>query len=414
MTLPAPRPRPVLRKLRGEAGFTLIEVLVSLSVSVALILAMLTIFEANARITRVQSDVADMQQNQRIAQYDMIRLSQMAGRGGLPMGPIPAGLAVSVRNNVGATEHIDPDDVDTPQVLDATDVLTVRGVFSSPIYQINFSNPANFTLNGPAGAPTDGTLVITSTSTTGIPLDLRPLADVIRDDRPEALVLVSPLADQTYAVVELDHANSTVDDPNNPTIVNLAFLVEGGAHSAEYAALSPGGAFPAALTSAAYLGILEEYRYYVREIRAGGRLMPTLVRARTYPGTQTPYAGTAANWSVEVAENVFDLQVAYGVDQNGDGVVTNGNLDPGVTPDADEWLYNHPDDDETDAAWNAGAPFYLRLTNLVRAERPDRQYQAPLLLFVEDHDYGPSFLNLDEERRYRRRTLESTLDLRNL
>lgn len=398
----------------GEAGFTLAELLVSLAVSLFLILSVLTMFEANARISRVQSDVADMQQNQRIAQFDMIRHAQMAGRGGLPMGGIPTGLAVAVRNNVGIDEHISLVDDDTPEVLDATDVLTVRGVFSSPIYQINFANPANFVLNGPAGAPTDGTLMVSNVSTTGIPMDLKPLADAIAEDRPEALILVSPLNDQTYAVVELDPSNSVVDDPDNPTQINLAFVVEGGTYTDEYAALSPGGAYPPGLNNAAYLGILEEYRFYVREIRAGGELIPTLMRARTYPGTEAPYAGSAANWTVEIAENVFDLQVAYGIDTDGDGVVLNGSLDPDGDPANDEWLFNHPNDQVNNPAWATGAPFYLRLTNLVRTDRPDRRHLAPVMLSIEDHDYGTSFLNQEEERAYRRRTLVTTVDLRNL
>lgn len=415
MTRPhAPHPsRSGHRRATAEAGFTLAEMVVSLAVSIFLILSVLAMFEANARISRVQSDVADMQQNQRIAQYDMIRHVQMAGRGGLPMGAIPAGLAVAVRNNVGANEHISPVDDGTPEVLDGTDVLTIRGTFSTPIYQLGYLNAANFTLNGPAGAATDGTLRVDNTTTTGVPQDLQPLIETVQNGRPEALVLVSPLSDQTWAVVELDPANSNVGG-SDPATITLAFKIQGGSHTDEYGSLSSGGAFPTGLTSAAYLGVLEEYRFYVREIRAGGELIPGLARAQVYPGTNAPYAGTSSNWSVEIAENVFDLQVAYGVDSTGDGVVTNGNIDPNVDPQDDEWLYNHPGDRESDATWNSGVPFYLRLTNLVRTDRPDRKYEAPLLLFIEDHAYGTSFLNQDDERSYRRRTLVTTVDLRNL
>jgi type II secretory pathway pseudopilin PulG len=430
MTPPIPRPceRPPFHRLpcrgRRQAGFTLAEMLVSLAVSIFLILSVLAMFEANARITRVQTDVADMQQSQRIAQFDILRLLRMAGRGGLPQGPVPLGIATAVRDDVPAPEYISPGDASTPQVLIGTDVLTVRGVFGR-LYQL-FDNATVLNL------PTDGSVTITDfvpllgapeNGTTLIPQDLQPLRQAVCDQVPEALVVVSNKSNQIYGVVELDPSTSNVGGCSGPVpaTITIGFKVQGGTYTDSYGPLSSGGAFAGDFPAAASIGILEEYRYYVRDVRVGGQMFPVLSRARVFPGTEEPYQSTTANWAVDIADNVFDLQATYGVDRNGDGLVVDGTLpdDPLLnpsppTPELDEWLFNSPDDDPADAGWNAGTIYYLRITSLVRTGRPDRTHLAPILLFIEDHDYGTSVLNTEDERAYRRRTIATRVDLRNL
>lgn len=432
-SIPTPCGRPPFRRLtcrrspgreRRQAGFTLAEMLVSLAVSIFLILSVLAMFEANARITRVQSDVADMQQSQRIAQYDIVRMLRMAGRGGVPQGPVPVGLATAVRNNAGEPEYISPADADTPEVLEGTDIVTVRGVFTR-IYQLADNATV---LNLPTGGSVQVTEMVplpgaADNGATLIPQDLEPLRQAICDQTPEAVVLVSNLSNQVYGVAELDPSTSNVGGCSGPApaVITIGFKVQGGTYTDLYGPLSSGGAFPASFPGAASIGILEEYRYYIRDIRVGGQLLPELARARVFPGTEVPYKDNDANWAVDIADNVFDLQAAYGVDQDGDGLVVDGNLpdDPVFnpsppTPDNDEWLFNNPDDDPTDAAWNAGSLYYLRLTSLVRTERKDRTHLAPTILFIEDHDYGPSDLNTEEQRAYRRRSVTTRIDLRNL
>lgn len=408
---------------RASAGFTFVEVLVAAVISTLLILGVLAVFDTNARISRVQSDVAEMQQAQRIAQHDLVRIIQMAGRGGLLSGTLPAGLALELRNNVGTDEHVDPADDTTPMVLAGTDVLTVRGVLTSPIYQVDYRNGGNFVFE--TGDPATSAYVditLTNPSNTSIPQDLTPLVEAVQAERPEPLIIVSPLSDQRYAVVELDPAGSNVGGA--PASVTVRAFLNDGASSALYHALTPGGTYPANLLSVAYVGILEEYRYYVRERTVGDERLPTLARARVYPGTDEPHGGSAANWEEEIADNIFDLQLTYGVDGGidgtagtaNDGIIADGNLaaEDGVDPDADEWLYNAADDDDADLKWNDGQLFYLRLTTLVRSARRDFKYAAPLLTTVEDHDYDDSDFNEGEELTYRRRPLQTVIDMRNL
>src|SRR4029077_2488897 len=90
-----------------------------------------------------------------------------------------------------------------------------------------------------------------------------------------------------------------------------------------YVKLSAGGAYPAGLKSVNYVGLLEEYKFYVRNDHinpddATTQPMPKLARARLFPGTATP-AGYAANAHVDVADNILDLQVALGFDTTNAG-----------------------------------------------------------------------------------------------
>ena len=69
--MPMPRASQPLAPLRerASAGFTFVEVLVAAVISTMLILGVLAVFDTNARISRVQSDVAEMQQAQRISDW---------------------------------------------------------------------------------------------------------------------------------------------------------------------------------------------------------------------------------------------------------------------------------------------------------------------------------------------------------
>ena len=105
----------------------------------------------------------------------------------------------------------------------------------------------------------------------------------------------------------------------------------------------------------------------------------------------------------------------------------------GAARASDDWLYNHPEDDPDapryrlrDFPGRVGDPVDLRqirITTLARTSRPDPGFRAPDFDpfpgrdMVEDHDYdsGPAavFNNL-ENRRFRRRSLTTIVDPRNL
>jgi prepilin-type N-terminal cleavage/methylation domain-containing protein len=431
---PAPASRPP-----HQRGFTVIEMVITLAVLVVVLLGVLALFEMANRVSRIQVDVADMQQSVRTGQYDMVRTLRLAGRGGFPIqGPAPAapgppwpdwnlptGFAIQVDNNVAADTFIDAP-ADTIEVLEGTDVLTVRGAFSAPVYTLVLES---FDLELDPGSPNFGTgsLQVLNVARPGIvvPQSLQWLVRSIVDGIPEALVLVSPLDDRFYHVVELDPATSVIDDVNNPTQVTVGFKFADGTHTDAYWRLS-GNDWDTAFTdplsersAVAYMGILEERRYYVRDVREvpgdpTSGVRPKLTQARVFPGTVIPYRNDAANWEITMADGISDLQVALGIESGGASPFEPEDL----VNAADEWLFNHPDDDVDEARWRTGRLFYVRLTTTAVTERRDRDFLGPANQQVEDHAYAvPAYGALSPiapDRTFRRRVLRTVVDLRNL
>lgn len=418
----------VPRTCRGQAGFTLAELLVSLLVTTLLLVGVLTALDLNSRVAKVEGNVADMQQSLRIAQNDMVRMVRMAGRGGILIAdpassPIPNGIAIGVRDNVGANQYM-LDGEDDTLILEGTDVLTVRGVFSTPLYQVNPADPAVLTLS-PSNNPTSGTITI-QTPIRGIQQDLEPLKKSIQDGFPDALLLVSPLDDSIYAVVQITGGNITANS------VTVDFAITGGSLTSYYQALSPNGTFPTALRNVIHAGLLEEYRFYVREDHAiagddTSDLTPKLSRGRFYPGSDQPYGGEKSNAWVDVADNILDLQVALGFDSGNGGRMSDDDNAIGdddkimeaANGSADDWLFNGESDNADDVIWQTNpspALHYLRLSTLARTDRRDHDYQAAEMPpFIENRAYGTNDKqNEREERMFRRRLLQTVIDLRNL
>jgi len=334
---------------RSEAGFTLIELLVSLAVTAALILGVLATFDFSARMNRVQMHVADMQQSLRIAQNEVVRFARMAGRGALP-----ANLALQVTNNVPSGTTLVPSKAAT-EILAGTDVVRVRGVLGSTVYQIDTVNPS--AVYGWSDADGKGWATVFPTAQ-GVPQDLVALEDKAK--QKETLVLLD--GSGRIAAVEVER---TVKDG-----VNLR--VEFKKHPNEGVL----GIMSSDVKKLVSLGVLEEYAFYVRS--QGGEA-PTLARARLEPGSSQPYQGDLDNVTLDLADNILDLQAAYAV---------------GV----------------------AGQP-ELRVTTLARTDRADPgRYTAPLLpATIEDHAYPSNHpYNSVTARRYRWRLLRTDLNLRNI
>ncbi|MBV8202863.1 MAG: hypothetical protein JOZ15_19780 [Acidobacteria bacterium] len=435
----------------GESGFTLLEVVVATLITAEVILAALALFDFHNKLAHVQEQVTDMQQSLRVAQYDMVRFAREAGRGGFP-AYLQAGTAneaygaVAVRNNVGGavSNQIAIGFNGTPVAVNGTDILTLRGAFSTPIFQLNPAAPS-LTLAPKGATPstaTSGTLVVCATTPTGIPQDLTQLIGAVNAagtaGQVEPLILVSPLAETIYAVVELNPASSnlTSNQPQcpsplgvaNPNGVLIAFNVTGDANANAFqqlSAVTSAVGLPPKMTSVAWLGILEEYRYYVRQDylvpgNAATDLAPHLSRARMYPGTETPYYNNPANLQVDVADNVLDLQIALGVDNDGDGLITEGtgvgNPPSQVPTTTDDWIYNVAGDLPFPPLPARPAPLReIRISTLAKTGNPDFEYQGPKLTNIEDHTYlATDFPNTVHGRAYRHRLLTTVVGLRNL
>jgi prepilin-type N-terminal cleavage/methylation domain-containing protein len=458
-----------------QLGFSLIELLVSL-VLVSLVLGgAMAMFNYTNKLSRAQLHEADLQQSARVAQRDLLRLIRMAGRGGLrgyhqagydaASGPASITPAIEVRNNVpAATQRLVPGDADSPMVQLDTDVITVRGHFNSPPLFVASTDPTTFTrvANG-------GVIRVASHSPAGIPQDVSAMVQAVQDQREDAVLIVSALSDVIYGVAQLDPANSNVadydPDPQVQFDITIAYKYAGGTHTAAYGLLSADGVFPDLnnahpawlpardLQTVGSIALLEEYRYFARNPEdPTGAEKPRLAVTRFFPNTDTPYD---SNWYSDIADNVYDFQVALGFDSSFDGtassngffafdsdnvgiddVVIDGAVAAGASTDLDDWLFNSPADTTnlgalpwtpavavgaTPPSYTISQPrpklLYARLSTLAMTAKPDPGYSAALVASIEDHNYATTPadpVNGSDGRRYRRLLLTTVADLRNL
>jgi type II secretory pathway pseudopilin PulG len=439
-----------------QAGFTIIELTISLVVIVEVLLAILMLFDFTNKLSHAQATIADMQQSLRIAQNEMNGLVRAAGRGGLSFFNSARGGALWVNDgNVAAPAPLTRiGDASSPPVAAGTDVLTVRGVFSSPIYRVNIQDSTTLAYKDISGNPTTnpnlaytGVLKVAAQSFPN-GMNLQPLADAVAKHIHEALIIESGSNPDVHAVVELlpDSVDTAVDVATQAT---LAFRIRGVATdlATSYAQLIPGGAYDPTILSVGTVGILEEWRLYIRPVQTAADIAPKLTKARFMPGTDIAYGppGVAANsdnLSIDLADDILDFQVALAADTTNHVVRT---LPPNVTKDDcttntlasdpancyiseaadgknDDWLYNSTNDNITNPVWTNAQLYWVRLSLLARTDRRDKIYEAPLLSRIENRTYPANDpLNLantaagsTQERMYRRRILQTVIDVRNL
>jgi len=449
---------------RDQAGFSLIELLLAMIVAVEILVVAAMAFDISNKTAAVQTQITDLQQSLRIAQLDVARLVRSAGRGGLPVAanpgvayvpppPIPElqGYAIEVRNNVpDADRHISREDDTSPEALEGTDILTVRGCISSPLYQIT---PDTMTIDAGTGT---GTLPVPNISVASIRQPLRPICDeLIENGNRGTLILSSPESRQVYGIVNVTGHNCPAT--GQPTSIDLQIATNTNSPLNPMDPIAGVRRFPPAM-DAATACLLEEYRYYVADVHEDpadpdSPLRPHLARARFQPGTELPHLDDPTNYALPISDGVFDLQVALGFDSNypssnpsnipgafeDDDDFDNDSNDEVIfeaadvdSRDTDDWLYNHPDDDPTDTQYRThqfagriGQPvalYHVRITTVARTLRADRTYQAPDFDpdpsrdFVEDHDYDDapaSDFKSVENRKFRRRSLTTIIDMRN-
>src|SRR6185369_1197560 len=383
----------------------------------------------------------------------------MAGRGGLTFFNTSPGGAVWMSDNVPANTNISTGDATSPLVVAGTDILTIRGVFAAPMYQVNYLDSTSLVYytddwvtvtTNPSLAATGKLTINAQTAPDGKTLQF--LADIVNPPSPpvtlpihEALIIESANNSDVHAVVELW--------PGPPTTVSatqivLAFRTRGTPLSTACATLISGGVFPSTMKSVSEVGILEEYRFYIRQnLSDPTNVGSKLTKARFMPGTNTAWGppgdpNNAANLQIDLADNILDLQVALALDSTNH--IPRASLPTGVSDNCtlttiaadpancyiseaangvnDDWLYNSTTDNITAAVWTPAQLYYARLSLLARTDGRDFKYEAPVLTNIEDHAYLTTDpLNLSntaasstKQRMFRRRILQTVIDLRNL
>lgn len=156
----------------------------------------------------------------------------------------------------------------------------------------------------------------------------------------------------------------------------------------------PSGLCSPAVPSFSYAVLSTVLRAQVAEFSVTEGDVPVLMMDRDGAGPGEPEP---------VAEGIEDLQIAIGIDEDGNGEVS-ADADDG----ADEWVYNHPDDLDPLLAITARPYRALRLTVVARSIDETTSQPTSLRPKAEDHDGATS------PDVYRRRSLSTRVEIRNL
>ncbi len=335
-------------------GFTLIETIIVLFLLAVAMLGLLSVFDASARISRSEQDIADAQGAVRYGISSLTRALRMAGAGGLSVtqavlnhrDPQLPGVSVVNRVEDGSYDNVEAGTTVTPlsgssiRVRRGTDMIEIRGVINSPL--LGFDPQTGCEPCSAEGcSPCQGTTavdVVEKTAYLHVNDDAanRPQFSRIDDDTSGAgpgnsrmLVLVAFHDDAhpgcTINVGGLEYPLYPQPPYNVGTISAPTRLVSARTFgpvnfddtlAKEFNPEMPGasGAAPQALKSLRHAGILDDLIFFIDNTNP---LHPSLARG-TRRGERFDV--------VALADEVEDMQVAYGVDGNGNNAI-----------DSDEW-----------------------------------------------------------------------------
>jgi Tfp pilus assembly protein PilW len=390
-------------------GFSLVELLVSLVIVIVFFTAMMAMFDRSARFNKVEQGVTDSQQNVRFASYQMAREIRMARVGGLAVTnsviPIfnnaPAGSVFKTKA-VGGTDH---------PVRTNTDAVEIRGVMDSPLFALN---PGSFP--GSATSASDQTITIVGQTAAGYynnkaldPCYSRDASNACQQNGPDSFKdFMNALSARDSAIaVAAGAQNATgtyllpidlLDTTGNYDVatlktVNLSSLTASAGQtitltvnfsSSVAKAYNADGTTAVTIGTPLHAGLIDDLVYFVHDGAEGSETTAVIDPQKTHPVLSVarryvPLGGGAAVFDVQgLAEDVEDMQVAYGIDAytggappltsaspGPDGVVypqeyidaTTGIVIPSTSTAADEWFPNARSSSATDTITVGGVQY---------------------------------------------------------
>ncbi len=356
-----------------DAGFTLVEMIVVTLLLLISMLGLLAVFDASARINKNETDVADAQGSVRYGIYQMTRVIRMAGAGGLyvtqavlnhndPSMPGISPGGASYDNVQGVTIA---NGTATPTVVkDGTDMIEIRGVIFSPLVGFDLQTGCNsctgtqsLNVNPIVGDPLIGQHVnndatnrpqfatidaYTAGATTANPMFV--LVEDGNSDLHSGCSSPTPggvtrYPQPSYNVGVLDHPTQLVSSNTFGTVDFGASL--GERFNAEMPSLdTPEPAVP--IQKVRRAGIMDDIVFFIGTDQTADPqgLHPFLAQG----------IRRGDHFDVTIlAEDVEDMQIAYGVDSNTDNSIATlctalppDDADPNVSTRAncDEWQPN--------------------------------------------------------------------------
>lgn len=370
----------------SNAGFTLIEMLVAISVFTIVMIGLLNLLDNSTRVSKIEAALADTQENVRYATYHLMRTARMMGGSILPFarggGSGNAWAAGEVRNNVGDSETIFGSTVAT---MAGSDVLILRGFFDVAPFFIRQTDVVpggggTVTIRehtGPVGAErviND----LTQYATLGTDIFAGRGIIIATGEGWTQVTSTSRVGGQYIA------AQITTDTGVTGTSPNRTLVLTFDAH-ADWNVLNPdgaavGGSDPSFRASRA--GVLEAFAYYVD---------PQMVLRRI--SAQNPGRGEP------VAVNIGSLQIALGVDIDGDDF-----LNP-----ATEWIVSPT----LVGALQGNGAVAMRISVLGRTPFEVMDWTEPAVTFAGAGDMTVPTAGSSGPRHARWRRMEVAVALRN-
>jgi prepilin-type N-terminal cleavage/methylation domain-containing protein len=350
----------------SNRGFTLVEIMVASAVLAMFMVGILNLLDTSTRISQVETELADTQENVRFATYHIMRTARMIGGGGMPVAGANASgnhwVTAELISNATSSSLMIPGYDLAVRVLPGSDVLTLRGFFEiSPL----FTNPKDMWTGSQEVTIFEENLAGESYN------DLGAFTAGALVGR--GLVFMGR---GRYGVGEVTAASLEGEAPNRRLVLDY------GAGDDLWPDLNvePAASFPPG-PQIFRIGVLESYTYYVDDRNVLMRLRLTGSGAPPEP----------------VAVNIGGLQVALGID------ATVGAADDGIS-EITNWVDNPAD---ASAVMNADV-LAMRITVLGRTTIRVPNWEEPIATFqVEDGTAS----GLDRSAKWRR--MQVVVNLRN-
>src|SRR5512135_501272 len=150
-------------KLRAQRGMTLIEAMVAIFVGVVALLGLYGLVDASNKLTKQQTEIADVQQSARIGVSELSRVIRQSRVGGLYY----ANAVLPIANNIpGGTSLPDRLSGNPHFIRQGTDVIEVRGVILGDRYILDTNDVI---CSGPCVTATQISVTIKTTAGMGNP-----------------------------------------------------------------------------------------------------------------------------------------------------------------------------------------------------------------------------------------------------
>ena len=358
------------------SGFTLIEMMVAIAIFTVVMIGILNLLDNSTRITKIESALADTQENVRYATYHLMRTARMMGGSTMPFarggGAGNAWVAGEVHDNPATNFSIWGTSLDN---MPGSDILVLRGFFDVAPFFISQAdvNPPGMTVtireHSDPGGPNERLIN-----------DLSGYATVPSAFLGRGLIISTGQFGGLYTIGVISASTGVAgSSPNRQLVLTYA------AH-ADWDGLNDGGT---AVTSGNpnYLnpsraGVLEAYAYYVDTRMVLRRV------AQRFGGVGEP-----------VAVNIGNLQVELGIDADSDGF-----LNPALEWDSSPTLLE---------ALAGFGPVAMRLTVLGRTPFEIADWTEPARTFSGAGNMTPPVAGAAGPRHAKWRRMEVAVALRN-